>query len=219
MSKIKSKEKYVKGIITKLKKLYPKPKTALKYKKIHELLFSVIMSAQSTDVQINKITNKLFKKYKTLEDYANADLKEFEEDIRSSGFYRNKAKNIVNAAKMIIDDFDGKVPDNMEDLIKLPGVARKTANIVLNDGYGIQSGIAVDTHVIRLTNRLGLTKHKDPVKIEKDLMEIVPKKDWDRFSHLLVLHGRAVCEARKPKCGECVLNKVCPNAFKFPHFK
>ncbi len=197
-----------------LKKLYPHAKTALRHSNPLQLLVATILSAQCTDARVNIVTKELFKKYKTVKDFAKAGQEIFEQEIRSTGFYRNKAKNIIATAKKIIKEFDGKVPDNIEGLIILPGVARKTANVVLGDAFGKNEGIAVDTHVKRLAGRLGLSKQSDPVKIEKDLMELVPRKDWAVFSHLLIFHGRGVCAARKPDCEECAINKLCPSAFK-----
>jgi endonuclease-3 len=193
---------------------YPQPRTELDYSNPLELLVATILSAQSTDKTINIVTKELFKKYKTPKDYANADVLIFEQEIRSSGFYHNKAKNIIGTAKILVEKFDSKVPNAMEDLLTLPGVARKTANIVLTNAYGIASGIAVDTHVKRLSFRLGLTKETDPVKIEKDLMAIISKEYWITTNQRMVLLGRYICTARKPSCDKCVLNKVCPSAFK-----
>jgi len=204
----------VQTIVKLLEKEYPDAKTALHFNSPLEILVATILSAQCTDKQVNKVTKVLFKKYRTAQDYANADLAEFEQDIRSTGFYRNKAKNIKNAAKMLIEEFNAQVPRTMEELIQLPGVARKTANIVLQNAHGVVVGIAVDTHVRRLSQRLGLSENKDPNKIEADLMEIVPKKQWEQISHLLILHGRNVCMARKPKCDICTLNTLCPSAYK-----
>ena len=201
-------------IIELLEKEYPKAKTALHYNSPLEILVATILSAQCTDKRVNVVTKSLFKKYKTAEDYANADLAELEQDIKSTGFYRNKAKNIKNAGQMLVEKFDSQVPNTMEEILELPGVARKTANIVLSNAYGVIEGIAVDTHVRRLSKRLGLTENKNPNKIEKDLMEIVPKSRWKRITDLLIFHGRNICMAKKPKCGACVLNKICPSAFK-----
>ncbi|MBU0952427.1 MAG: endonuclease III [Elusimicrobia bacterium] len=197
-------------IINRLKKTYPKAKTALNFTSPLEILVATILSAQSTDKQINKVTLLLFKKYKTVKDYTEANLKEFEQDIKSTGFYHNKAKNIIGSAKLLLKHFNGAVPKTMDELVTLPGVARKTANIVLNNAYGIVVGIAVDTHVKRLSYRLGLTKNEDPVKIEQDLMALVPKADWGIFNSLLVEHGRNICDAKKPKCSECILSNICP---------
>ena len=188
---------------------------ALHYKNPLELLVATILSAQATDEQINAITPKLFQKYKTAKDYAAADLTELEQDIKSSGFYHNKAKNIKNAAKMIVENYNSQVPKTMDELVKLQGVARKTANIVLFNAYGIIAGVAVDTHVRRLAQRLGLSENSDPKKIEKDLMNIVPQDKWMRITDLLIFHGRRICTAKKPQCHACVLNKICPSAFAF----
>ena len=188
---------------------------ALTFKNPLELLISTILSAKCTDKRVNIVTKTLFKKYKTLEDYAKADIKELELDIRSTGFYHNKARHIKKCCQMLIEKFGSQVPRTMEELLELPGVARKTANIVLSNVFGIVEGIAVDTHVRRLSERLGLTQNKNQDKIEQDLMKIVPKEMWMRFSDLLVFHGRRICMAKKPKCGECVLNKICPSAFTF----
>jgi len=201
-------------IIELLEKEYPTAKTALHYISPLEILVATILSAQCTDKRVNVVTKSLFKKYKTAEDYANADLGEREEAVRSTGFYRNKAKNIKRSGRMLVEKFDSQVPQTMNELLELPGVARKTANIVLSNAYGVIEGIAVDTHVRRLSKRLGLTENKNPNKIEADLMEIVPKSHWKRITDLLIFHGRNVCMARKPKCGTCVLNKICPSAFK-----
>ena len=195
-----------------LKKEYPEIKTALLFRDPMQLLVATILSAQCTDERVNKVSKELFKKYKTAQDYANADIKTFEQEIRSTGFYRNKARNIIGAAEMIVKEFDGKVPDAMDDLIRLPGVARKTANIVLSNAYGKIEGIAVDTHVKRLSRLLGLTANTDQDKIEADLMKITPKGEWSNLSHLLIFHGRAVCIARRPRHDVCVLNWFCPSA-------
>ena len=198
-------------IIRKLKKEYPVLKSALNFSSPFELLAATILSAQTTDVHVNKVTETLFKKYKNVNDFANTDSATLEKDVSSVNFYRNKARNIQNAARIIIEKFNGEVPRTMEDLISLPGVARKTANIVLYNVFGIIEGIAVDTHVIRLAGRLGLTKNEDPVKIEKDLMEVVPKKEWGIITHLLIFHGRKICQAKKPMHKDCVLFDICPS--------
>lgn len=208
----KDKKEYVMRIIKILDKEYKGIDIALNFKTPYELLFATILSAQCTDERVNIVTSKLFKKYRKLEDYANADISEFENDIRSAGFYRNKAKNIINSAKMILEKFNGEVPQTMEELVQLPGAARKTSNIVLGSAFGKSEGIAVDTHVIRICNLLGLTKNQDPVKIEKDLMEIVPKKYWIKFPFLIQTLGRRVCIARRPQHAACPLNKICPSA-------
>ena len=201
-------------IVKILRKHYPATCTALHFETPLQILVATILSAQCTDERVNMITPSLFKKYPTAQEFAKARQEELELEIRSTGFFRNKAKNIIGAAQMICADFGGKVPDTMEYLIRLPGVARKTANIVLSSGYKKAEGIAVDTHVKRLSERLGLSTQTDPEKIEKDLMAIVPKKDWLDFNYLLVNHGRAICIARKPKCPECPVQKLCPAAKK-----
>lgn len=198
-------------IIKRLKKEYPDARTSLNYNSPFELLAATILSAQSTDIHVNKITAALFKKYKTVKDYAEVDLDELKKDLSSINFYNNKAKNIQASAKLIIEKFNSRVPDTMAELITLPGVARKTANIVLSVAYGINEGIAVDTHVKRLSFRLGLSKNEDPVKIEKDLMAITPKQEWGRLSHLLILHGRKVCQAKNPDHKNCILYNICPS--------
>jgi endonuclease-3 len=198
-------------VLKRLKKEYPEPRTELRFGKPFELLAATILSAQSTDAGVNRVTEKLFKKYRSVQDFAGAPLEELQKDVSSINFYRNKAKNIKASAQMIMEKFGGKVPDTMEELISLPGVARKTANIVLANAYGKNEGIAVDTHVARLSLRLGLTDRKEPSKIEKDLMELVPREEWSNFSHLLIFHGRRVCLARKPKHSECVLFDICPS--------
>jgi endonuclease III len=204
-------EKKTEKIIKILQKEYPRAKIALNFSDNMQLLVAVILSAQSTDVTVNKITPAIFKRYKTAGDYARADIKTFEKEIYSAGFYHNKAKNITAAAKMIRDKYNGKIPRTMEQLLELPGVARKTANIVLYNAYGITAGIAVDTHVRRLVQRLGLTKNDDPVKIEQELLKLVPQKLWGKFSYLLIDHGRQICMARKPKCPQCAVNHICPS--------
>ncbi|MCX5692416.1 MAG: endonuclease III [Candidatus Omnitrophica bacterium] len=204
----------IKEIIRILKKEYPDAKIALRFKNTWQLLVATILSAQCTDVRVNKVTPVLFKKYKNISDFAEADPEEFEKAIHSTGFYRNKAKSIIGSANKILSGFNARVPDTMEELTGLPGVGRKTANVILSSGFGKIAGIVVDTHVIRLSCRLGLTKNTEPDKIENDLMKVVPKTEWAVFSHLLILHGRKICNARKPLCGECKLNKLCPSAFK-----
>ena len=203
--------KNIAEIIKRLKKEYPgTPQTVLRFSTPFELLVATILSAQTTDVLVNRVTTDLFKKYHSVQDVANTTPEKFAQDIRSVNFFNNKAKNINKTAKTIIEKFGGEVPQTMEDLVSLPGVARKTANIVLSSAFGINEGIAVDTHVKRLAYRLGLTKHDDPVKIEQDLMQVVPKSDWIHFAHLLIFHGRALCVARKPKCEQCPLLPYCP---------
>ena len=197
-----------------LKKTYPKARIILQYSTPWELLVAVMLSAQCTDVTVNKVTEKLFAKYKTLDAYLGADRTEFEQDIKSTGFYHNKAKNILAAANLIKTKFKGQVPRTMEEMLTIPGVGRKTANVVLGNAYGVIGGIAVDTHVLRLSQRLHLVdpKNTDPVKVERELMAVIPKKDWFNLTYLLIDHGRAVCRAKNPDCAACVVNKLCPSS-------
>ncbi len=199
-------------IIKRLKKEYPDAHCALVHSNAFELLIATILSAQCTDVRVNIVTADLFRKYRQPEDYLKVAPEELEQDIRSTGFYRNKAKNIQGACERIVENFGGAIPQTMEEILTLNGVARKTANVVLGNAFGIASGVVVDTHVSRLSQRLALTTETTPEKIENDLAEIVPKKDWIIFPHLLIWHGRAVCQARKPKCAECVLEDLCPSS-------
>jgi endonuclease III len=205
----------IKKIIDILSKEYPDAHSALNFSAPLEIVVATILSAQSTDKTANKITETLFKKYRNAADYAKADIKRFETEIHSSGFFHSKAKNIINMAKMLVKEHKGKVPDTMEELIKLPGVARKTANIVLSSAFNKAVGIAVDTHVRRLSQRLQLTKNDDPDKIEQDLLKIVPEKYWGVFNFYFVDHGRAVCDAKKPKCPECAISAYCPSKGMF----
>ena len=204
----------VEETIARLKTAYPKARTALYWSNPLELLVATILSAQTTDVRVNAVTPNLFAKYPTAADYAGADPTELEEDIRPTGFFRNKAKSLRGMARALADDHGGEVPRTMDELVALPGVGRKTANVVLGNAFGIDEGVVVDTHVRRLSNRLGFTTQNDPEKIERDLMQTVPKRDWTVFSHLLILHGRSVCKARKPACVDCVVNDLCPSAFE-----
>ncbi len=201
-------------IISVLSKLYPHAHTALRHSNPFQLLVATILSAQCTDVRVNIVTTELFKKYKTPTDFAAASQKRLEAEIRSTGFFRNKAKNIRAASARIVEHFGGETPDSMEQLLTLPGVARKTANVVLSSAFGKNDGVVVDTHVKRLAGRLGLSKQKTPEKIEQDLMKLVVRKHWGSFSNMLIYHGRAVCTARKPDCAGCQINKLCPSAFK-----
>ena len=198
-------------VLRRLKREYPNPIIALNFKTPFELLVATMLSAQTTDVHVNKVTEGLFKKYRSIRDYADAPAEVFQKEVSSVNFYKTKAKNIQGAARMIIGRFHSEVPKTMEELISLTGVARKTANIVLFNVYGINEGVAVDTHVKRVSYRLGLTKNEDPVRIEKYLMEITPKKDWGDLSHLLIFHGRKICQAKKPRHQECVLYDICPS--------
>ena len=205
----------IKPIIRLLRKRYPQVRTALEFANPLQILVATILAAQCTDERVNKVTPGLFAKYPTAAAFAAADREELENEVRSTGFFRNKAKAIIGAADMIVRYFGGRVPDTMAELVTLPGVARKTANIVLSAGYGKAEGIAVDTHVKRLAGRLGLSRETDPVKIERDLVEIVPRKDWLDFNSLLVNHGRKTCQARKPQCPDCPIRKLCPSARTF----
>lgn len=202
-------------IIRRLRQAYPASRTALHFETPLQILVATILAAQCTDEKVNQITPILFKKYPTAEALAKAKQEELEAIIKPTGFYRNKAKAIIGAAKKIVSDFGGQVPDNMEDLVSLPGVARKTANIVLSSAFRKAEGIAVDTHVRRLAYRLGLSRQKDANKIEKDLMALVPRADWIDFNYMLVDHGRKICQARKPLCAECFLQDLCPSAREF----
>lgn len=199
-------------VVRRLKEAYPRARIALEYSNPFELLVATILSAQCTDARVNIVTASLFKKYKNMADYARADIKELQKDVRSTGFFRNKADNIKKSARMIIERFGGRVPDTMKDILELPGVARKTANIVLGNAYGIVEGIAVDTHVIRIAALLGFTRNINPEKIEQDLMKIVSPGDWLSFSYLIQTLGRDTCKARKPDHGRCVLKNICPSA-------
>ena len=203
----------IKKIVPILKKTYPNAKTALNYTSPLQLLIATILSAQCTDVRVNIVTKDLFEKYKSAKDWTKADIKQIESDIKSTGFYRNKAINIKNSCENIIERFSGTVPDNMDELVTLPGVGRKTANVVLGNAFG-KPAIACDTHVIRLSRRLALSENTDAVKLEFDLAEIVPKKSWTIFSHLLIFHGRNICKARKPDCKNCPIAQYCPAANK-----
>lgn len=202
-------------IVRRLKKAYPDATVALQYSNPLELLISTILSAQCTDERVNKVTPVLFRKYRTAQDYASADRKELEQKIHSTGFYRAKAKNIIGCCRELVERFGGKVPNTMEELVSLPGVGRKTANVVLGSVFGITDGIVVDTHVARLSQRLVFTENTNPEKIERDLMAIVPKKDWIAVGNLLIWHGRRVCHARKPQCPECTIGSLCPSFEKF----
>ena len=197
-------------IIKRLQKAFPEAGTALDHRSPVQLLVATILSAQCTDTRVNKVTPSLFARFPTAADLAGADRGELEEIIRSTGFFRNKAKSIQGATQKIVQDFGGKVPETMEELLRLPGVARKTANVVLGNGFGKAAGVVVDTHVFRLSHRLGLSKGKNPQQVEKDLMEIVPKKEWIGLGNRLIYHGRATCLARKPRCETCMLESLCP---------
>ena len=201
--------KRVAAILQKLDEAYPNATCELKHENAFQLLISTILSAQCTDVRVNQVTETLYKKYPSPKAFAYATPSELEQEIRPTGFFRNKTKSVMGTSKAIIEKFGGEVPRTMEDLLTLPGVARKTANVVLGTAYGIPSGIVVDTHVQRLSNRLDLTRNEDPKKIEQDLMQVIPQNKWIQFSHQLIWHGRRVCQARKPKCTECNLEPIC----------
>jgi endonuclease III len=201
--------KRVAAILSKLDEAYPAANCELKHENAFQLLISTILSAQCTDVRVNQVTQELYKKYKTPQDFAYANPPELEKEIRPTGFFRNKTKSIIGASKGIIEKFGGEVPHTMDEILTLPGVARKTANVVLGTAYGIASGVVVDTHVQRLSNRLDLTHNEDPKKIEQDLMAVIPQDKWIIFSHQLIWHGRRVCFARKPNCAECNLERIC----------
>jgi endonuclease-3 len=207
-------EKRAQIVFKILEEHYPHAGVALEFENPLEILIATILSAQCTDARVNMVTKLLFKKYNTVEDYANADRMELETDIRPTGFYHNKARYIQAASRMIIEEYGGKVPSRMDDLLRLPGVARKTANIVLSNGFGMVEGIAVDTHVKRVSQRLGLTANTDPNKIEKDLMKVVAREEWFPANYLLIELGRNICVARIPYCVKCPLNKICPSAFR-----
>ncbi len=201
-----------KEIIKLLKRAHPDAHCALNHSSAFELLIATILSAQCTDERVNIVTGDLFRKYRRPEDYLKVPAVELQQDVRTTGFFRNKTKSIQGACKMLLEEFGGEVPRTMDELLRLPGVARKTANVVLGVAYGIAAGVVVDTHVSRLSHRLRLTRQKDAGKIEQDLMELVPRKDWIIFSHLLIFHGRRVCKARRPLCEECVVEKLCPSS-------
>ena len=202
----------VEAIIAELRRLYPDAKCSLNFTNPLELLIATQLAAQCTDDRVNIVTKDLFRKYRSVEDYANASQEELEQDIKSTGFYRNKAKNIRAACQRILSEYGGEVPRTMPALLSLPGVARKTANVVLSNAFGIVEGYTVDTHNIRLSKRFGWTKHEDAIKIELELMRLVPRKDWLDLSHMLIYHGRAICDARRPRCEQCTLAALCPSA-------
>ena len=199
-------------MIPRLKSEYPDARTELDWTNPLELLVATILSAQTTDVRVNGVTKVLFDKYRTAADYAEADPGQLEEDIRPTGFYRNKARSLQGMVQALVEEHGGEVPRTLSELVALPGVGRKTANVVLGNAFGIDEGVVVDTHVRRVSNRLGLTEEQDPEKIERDLMVVVPREDWTIFSHLLIFHGRRICKARKPDCLNCPLNDICPSA-------
>ncbi len=202
----------VRPIIRKLKKRYPDAKCSLNYRSPLQLLVATILSAQCTDARVNQVTKTLFKKYKTAKDYANANPEELEREIQSTGFFRNKTKSIVGMAQALVSDHGSKVPNTMAELVQLPGVGRKTANVVLGNAFGIDEGVVVDTHVTRISNRLAFTSNKDAVKIERDLIDLVPKTEWTLVPHLFIHHGREICRARSPRCEMCPISELCPSS-------
>lgn len=205
--------KRTRDIIRRLKRAYPDAKCSLNHTNAFELLVATILSAQCTDERVNIVTADLFRKYRGPEDYLKVSPRELEKDIQSTGFFRNKTKSIQGTSRVLTEQYRGRVPNTMTELLELPGVARKTANVVLGNAFDIKAGVVVDTHVTRLSHRLGLSTQKDPTKIEKDLMEIVPKRDWVIFPHLFIAHGRKICRARSPLCEECPVEKLCPSSF------
>ena len=206
-------KKRTRDIIRRLKRAYPDARCSLNHTNAFELLVATILSAQCTDERVNIVTADLFRKYRKPEDYLKVSPRELEKDIQSTGFFRNKTKSIQGTSRVLTEQYEGRVPQTMEELLELPGVARKTANVVLGNAFDIRSGVVVDTHVTRLSHRLALSHEKDPTKIERDLIEIVPRKDWVIFSHLMIAHGRKICRARNPLCEECPVEKLCPSSF------
>ena len=206
-------KKRTRDIIRRLKRAYPGAKCSLNHSNPFELLVATILSAQSTDDRVNIVTADLFRKYKKPEDYLKVAASELEKDIHSTGFFRNKTKSIQGTAKLLTEEYGGEVPHTMDELLELPGVARKTANVVLGNAFGVKAGVVVDTHVTRLSHRLGLSQEKTAEKIEQDLIPIVPKKDWVIFPHLMIYHGRKICKARNPLCEECTIEKLCPSSY------
>ncbi len=209
---LKDKTARAKRIVALLKKRYPDAKTSLDYDSVHQLMVATILSAQCTDERVNMTTPALFERFRSVKDFAEADSAELESLIQSCGFFRAKAKSIKSSARVLLERFGGEMPKTIDELTTLPGVGRKTASVILGAGFGIAEGIVVDTHVARISKLLGLTAHTDPLKIEQDLIKVLEPKDWIRFSHMLIYHGRAVCIARRPKCAECVLAEACPSA-------
>ena len=205
----------IEEVVPRLKREYPDARTELDWTNPLELLVATMLSAQTTDVRVNQVTKSLFSKYRTAEDYAVADPRELEEDILPTGFYRSKARSLQGMARTLLEKHGGKVPRTMAELVALPGVGRKTANVVLGNAFGVEEGVVVDTHVRRVSNRLGLTTYQDPEKIEQDLLRMVPERDRTVFSHLLIFHGRRRCKARKPDCPNCVLDDICPSAYSY----
>jgi endonuclease-3 len=211
--RLEERKQRLREVTRRLKRAYPDATTALNHTNAFELLIATILSAQSTDERVNIVTADLFRKYRKPEDYLRVPATELEQDIHSTGFFRNKTKSIQGASKLLLEKFDGQVPHTMDELLELPGVARKTANVVLGNAFGIKAGVVVDTHVTRLSHRLNFSPEKTAEKIEKDLIELVPRKDWVIFPHLMIFHGRRICKARSPLCAECVVEKQCPSSY------
>ena len=209
---LKDKISRAKKIVKALKTAYPDAKCSLNFKNIHQLMVATILSAQCTDERVNIVTKDVFKKYTSVKDFAGVDIRQLEKDIHSTGFYKNKAKSIKTSAQQLLEHDSGNIPRTLDELVKLAGVGRKTGSVVLGAGYGLTEGVVVDTHVIRISNLLKFTNHKNALKIEKELMKILPKKDWIIFTHLIIDHGRAVCIARRPDCASCTLKNLCPSA-------
>lgn len=207
---VKARLARAKKIVSLLKKNYPDSKCSLDFKTVHQLMVAAILSAQCTDERVNRVTGPLFKKYRSVKAFAEADQVELEQDIFTAGFYRNKAKAIIGSAKKLVESYKSKLPRTLDDLVKLPGIGRKTGSVILGAGYGLAEGIVVDTHVGRISRRFGFTTEKTPEKVETDLMNIIDEKEWILYSHLLIDHGRAVCKSRKPDCANCFLSKHCP---------
>jgi endonuclease III len=210
MSPTTGTKRHVENVLRRLRRRYPDATCALRFRSPLELLVATILSAQCTDERVNLVTRELFRKYRTAADYAEVPLDELKKEIQSTGFFNNKAKNIQSCCRILVERHGGEVPRDMETLVQLPGVGRKTANVVLGTAYGVAEGVVVDTHVARVSRRLGLSPHADPEKIEADLMRLVPRSEWIAWSHRLIRHGRGICTARKPKCGECPLGDICP---------
>jgi endonuclease-3 len=211
--RLEERKQRLRAVTRRLKRAYPDATTALNHTNAFELLIATILSAQSTDERVNIVTADLFRKYRKPEDYLRVPATELEQDIHSTGFFRNKTKSIQGASKLLLEKFDGQVPHTMDELLELPGVARKTANVVLGNAFGIKAGVVVDTHVTRLSHRLNFSPEKTAEKIERDLIELVPRKDWVIFPHLMIFHGRRICKARSPLCAECVVEKQCPSSY------
>jgi endonuclease-3 len=209
-----ARKKRAEQCIALLREHYPEARCSLNFRSVHQLMVATILSAQCTDERVNMVTRQLFKKYRSVRDFAEADLEELAGDIHSTGFHNSKAKSIKHSAQVIVNEYNGRVPKNLDELVKLPGVGRKTGSVILGAGYGLAEGVVVDTHVGRISRRLGFTARKDPEKVERDLIKVIPQPDWIDYAYLLIDHGRAICKARRPKCGACFLADLCPSAGK-----